>query len=123
MFFKEKLSHIIITNKIVLMISSAFETYFLCFEEEGVMSIIRHPLRRLITKKTIYMFISCDQNARKNRNIKAAKKSLKNVAKLKYFRMVLTNQNCIHEETESRLNPSIPSYHSVENLCSSHFPY
>jgi hypothetical protein len=69
------------------------------------------------------MFISCDQNARKYHNIKTANKSLKNVAKLKYFRMVLTNQKCIHEETESGLKPGIPSYHSLENLWSFNFPY
>jgi hypothetical protein len=69
------------------------------------------------------MFISCDQNARKNHNIKTANKSDENVVKLKYFRMVLTNQNCIHEETESRLNSGIPLYHSVENLWSFNFPY
>jgi hypothetical protein len=37
-------------------------------------------------------------------NIKVPNKSLKNVAKLKYFIMMVRNQNCIHAEIKDRLN-------------------
>jgi hypothetical protein len=46
-------------------------------------------------------------------NIKIASKSLENVAKFRYLETVVTNQNVIREEIESRLNMEITRYHSV----------
>ena len=54
--------------------------------------------------KTKYAFISRQQNAKQNRNIKVAKKRFQNVAKLKYLRMTLTNRNCMKKKIKIRLN-------------------
>jgi hypothetical protein len=43
------------------------------------------------------------QNAGQNHNLMVANKSLRNVAKFTYLGMMI-NQNCIHEEINSRLN-------------------
>jgi hypothetical protein len=44
------------------------------------------------------------QNSGQNQNIRRANESFENVAKFKYLRMTLTNQNDIHDEIKSRLN-------------------
>jgi hypothetical protein len=38
------------------------------------------------------------------------------VAKFKCFGMMVTNQNCIHDEINSRLNLDNACYHAVQNL-------
>jgi len=50
------------------------------------------------------MFTSSQQNTGYNHNIKITNKSFENVAKFKYFRMTLTNQNSLHKEVISTLN-------------------
>jgi hypothetical protein len=65
------------------------------------------------------MFVSRHQTTGQNHYIKAANKSFENVAKLKYLGTILTNQNCSHEETKSRLNSGNACYHADENLLSS----
>jgi hypothetical protein len=53
-------------------------------------------------EKTKYIFLYCHHTAGQNHNINVANKFLKNVEKLKYFRLMVRNENCIHKEIKSR---------------------
>jgi hypothetical protein len=59
-----------------------------------------------------------EQNTGQNHTIKTGNKSFERVEQFKYLGTSLMNQNCIHEEIESRLK-SGNAYHSVQNLMSS----
>jgi hypothetical protein len=60
-------------------------------------------------EKTMYrwMVMSCYQTTGQNYCIKAANKSVENVAEFKHLGMTVTNQNYIHAELKSRLDPGI----------------
>jgi hypothetical protein len=66
------------------------------------------------------MFLSHPQNAGQNHVIKIANWCFENVAQFKYLETTVTNQNLIQEEFKRRLNSGNASYHSVQNLLSSH---
>ena len=55
------------------------------------------------------MFMSREQNAGQNRNIKIDSKSLKNVEKFKCLGTTLKNQHCLQEEIKNILNPGMPT--------------
>jgi hypothetical protein len=55
-----------------------------------------------------------------NQNIRIANESFENVAKFKYFRTTLINQNDFHDKIKSRLHSGNACYHSVQNLLTSH---
>jgi hypothetical protein len=65
--------------------------------------------------------LSCHQNAGQNRNIKIATRSSENVAKFKYLRMIVTDQNLFHYKIKCRLNLGNACCHSVQNILSSSF--
>jgi hypothetical protein len=55
--------------------------------------------------------------------IKSQHKNSENAVMFKYLGMTLTNQNLVHQEIKSRLNPwdvENVCYNSVQNLLSSH---
>jgi hypothetical protein len=69
-------------------------------------------------EKTKYMFMSHHQTTGQNHYIKVANKFSENIAKFKYLETTLTNQNCIHKESRSKLNSEKVYYHAVQNLLS-----
>jgi hypothetical protein len=67
--------------------------------------------------RTKYMFMSGDQNAGQNHNIKTDNKSFERVEQFKYLGTTVTNQNSIQEEIKSSLKLGNACYHSVQILC------
>ena len=59
------------------------------------------------------------QNTGHIHNVKGASEFLENVAKFIYVQITLTNQNCMHEDSESTVNSGNAHYHSVQNCLSS----
>jgi hypothetical protein len=70
-------------------------------------------------EKIKYMVMSRGQKISQKRSIKIAKRSFENVAKFKYLGTTLPDQNCMHEEINSRLNSGNAYYHLVQSLLSS----
>jgi hypothetical protein len=68
------------------------------------------------TKKNEYIFMSPHWNEGPSHNIKITNKSFENVAKFKYFRAPMINEEYIHEEIKNRLNSGLGSHHSVHSL-------
>jgi hypothetical protein len=65
------------------------------------------------------MIMSHHPNWGQNQNIRIDNELFENVAKFKYLRMTLTNQNNIQDEIKSRLDSGNACYHSIQNLLSS----
>jgi hypothetical protein len=57
------------------------------------------------TEKNKCMSTSRHQNAGENHNIKTANRPFENVTEVKHLRTTVTNQNLIHEEIKTGLNP------------------
>jgi hypothetical protein len=70
------------------------------------------------SEKTKYMLMS-HKKAGQKRSIKIANRSFEGVAKFKYLGTTLTDQNCMKEGINSRLNSGNACYHSVHSLLSS----
>jgi hypothetical protein len=60
------------------------------------------------------MVVSHHQNVGQNHSLLTANRSFKNVTKFKYLETRVTNKNCIHEESKSRLNMENACYNSVQ---------
>jgi hypothetical protein len=67
-------------------------------------------------EKTKYMLMSHNQNVGQKHSVKMANRPFKDAAKLKYLGTTLTDQNCMHEDINSRLNSGDSCYHSVQSL-------
>jgi sorting nexin-29 len=70
-------------------------------------------------EETKYMLMSHSQRIGQKRSIKIANRSFEDVVKFKYLGTKLTDQNCMHEEINSRLHSGNACYHSVQSLLSS----
>jgi hypothetical protein len=55
-------------------------------------------------EKTKYMLMSGSPKIGQKHSIKIVNRSFEDVAKFKYLRTTLTDQNCMHEEIKGRLN-------------------
>jgi hypothetical protein len=71
-------------------------------------------------EKTIYMLMSCSQMIGQKNSIKIVNRSFEDVAKFRYLRTTITEQNYIHEEIKSRPDLGNSCYHSVQSLLFSH---
>jgi hypothetical protein len=60
------------------------------------------------------------KKAGQRQSIKIANLSFEDMAKFKYLGTILTDQNCMHEEINSRLNSGNACYQLVQSLLSSH---
>jgi hypothetical protein len=69
-------------------------------------------------EKTKYMLVSRCQKTGQKQSIKIESTFFEDVTKFKYVETTLTDQNCIREETKSRLNSGNACYHSVKSLLS-----
>jgi hypothetical protein len=74
----------------------------------------------LNARETKYISMSRRQSAEQSHNMKTDNGSFENVAKLKCSRTPLTNQTCINEEIESRLNSGNACCPEDQNVLSSH---
>jgi hypothetical protein len=69
------------------------------------------------------MFMSRDQNAEQNWDIKIRNRSFENVSQFKYLGTTVTHQNFIQEEMKTKWNSGNACYHSVQDLLSSRLLY
>jgi hypothetical protein len=74
----------------------------------------------LKAQRKLSMSLPYYHTAGKNHSIKEPYKSSENVLEFRYLGMMLTNQNYIHEETESRSNSENTLYHPIQYLLSFH---
>jgi hypothetical protein len=70
-------------------------------------------------EKTKHILMSRRQKTGQKHSIKIANRPSEDVAKFRYLRTTLTDQNYMHEEIKSRLNSGNTCYHLVQHLLSS----
>jgi archaellum component FlaC len=89
------------------------------YNSETLLDASRDIGPEINAEKTKHMIMSRHPNSGQNQNIRTANESFEKVAKFKYLRTTLTNQNDIHDEIKSRFNSGNSLYHSVQNLLTS----
>lgn len=72
-------------------------------------------------EETGAIFMSCQQNAGRNRNMRLANQTPENVTKFKYLGTTLTYQHFIYEEIYGRLDSENACYSAVDGLLSDPF--
>jgi hypothetical protein len=87
---------------------------------EGLLDASKEVGLDLNPEKTKCMLMSYSQKIGQRCSIKIANTSFEGVAKFKYLRTTLTDQNSMHEEINSRLNFGNACHHSVQSFLSSH---
>jgi hypothetical protein len=70
-------------------------------------------------EKTKYMLMSRYQRSGQKHSINIANRSFEDVAKCRYLGKTLTDQNCMREDINTRLNSVKACYRSVHSLLSS----
>jgi hypothetical protein len=70
-------------------------------------------------EKNKSMLMPCNQMIGQNHTTKTVNRSTENVAKFKYLRTTLTDQNCMQQVMNGSLNLENAYYHSVQSLLSS----
>jgi hypothetical protein len=71
-------------------------------------------------EKTKYMLVSRSQKTGQKYSIKIANRSFEDVTEFKYLGVAPTDQNFVHGEITSRLNPEYTCYFLVQSILSSH---
>jgi hypothetical protein len=71
------------------------------------------------TEKIKYILMSRFQKAGQTHSIKRGNRTFEDLLKFKYLGTALRDQNCMHEESKSRLNSGNACYHSVQSRLSS----
>jgi hypothetical protein len=85
---------------------------------ETLLEVSRDIGLEINAEKTKYMIMSYHLNSGQNQ-IMITNELFKNVAKVKYLGMTLTNQNDVHDEIKSGLNSGNACYYSIQNILSS----
>jgi hypothetical protein len=67
-------------------------------------------------EKTKYVLMARTQEIGQKQRIKIANRAFEHVAKFNYLGTTLTDQNCMHEEINSKLNSGNACNHSVQSL-------
>jgi hypothetical protein len=83
---------------------------------EALLNTSREVGLEVNPEKTRYMLMLRYQKVKQNHSIKITNKSSEDVAKFGYLGITLTNQNCMLEETKSRLHSENACYHSVQSI-------
>jgi hypothetical protein len=70
-------------------------------------------------EKSKYMLLSHSHRTGQKHSIQKVDTSFEDVAKFKYLGTTITDQNCMHEVINNRINLGNSCYHSVQSLLSS----
>jgi hypothetical protein len=89
---------------------------------EALLDVSKEVSLEVNPEVTMYTLISRSQKIGQKHSIKIWNRSFEDVVKFKYPGTTLTDQNCMHEEINSRLNSGNACYHLFQSLLSSHLP-